>query len=291
MKYITGRFLRCLPQHQVSSLSGKITKAKLSKLAIKPYAKYYKIDLSSIEKPMRDYKNLNQFFTRKLKPESRPIDLNQDTIISPSDGLITQIGSIEDGSLIQAKGVCYSLKGLLAGHEQANLFQNGSYMTIYLSPRDYHRVHAPINGNVTEFSYIPGRLFPVNRLGVHSINGLYAKNERLITYMNTAAGKLAIVKVGAFIVGSVQVAYKEQVQRFHKGRQISQKLRSFPYFKKGDEIGHFEFGSTVIVLFENDLLELDPSINPGQFIKMGERIGSCSEATKEQSIKVAVPTM
>ncbi|WP_257349477.1 archaetidylserine decarboxylase [Pseudalkalibacillus decolorationis] len=288
MKYITGRFLSCLPQHHVSSLTGRITRTRLSKLAIKPYAKYYKIDLASIEKPMKEFRSLNHFFTRKLKPESRPIDNKDHSIISPSDGMITQTGAVQDGSLIQAKGVTYSVEGLLANSEKAETYQNGSFMTIYLSPRDYHRVHAPISGNVTEFSYIPGRLYPVNRLGVQSINELYAKNERLITYMNTAAGNVAIVKVGAFIVGSVQVAYKEQVQRLHKGCFINQKLKSLPYFNKGEEIGHFEFGSTVIVLFERNLLQMDETISLGQFIKMGQRIGYSVGASTDKQARLAV---
>ncbi|WP_349409560.1 archaetidylserine decarboxylase [Pseudalkalibacillus sp. SCS-8] len=278
MKYV----LKCLPHHAITNLVSLFMKSKISRFAIPAYVKWYNIDLSHVEKPVEQYRSLNEFFKRKLIPYARPIDQNNDTFISPADGLIKQVGRIDNGQIIQAKGVSYSVDQLLADEERAKFFQNGTYMTIYLSPKDYHRIHAPIDGTITDFSYIPGRLYPVNDHGVESIEGVYSKNERLTTFMRTPVGQVAVVKVGALIVGSVQLAYKKQIERVHKGKQYAEALEGSPFIHKGTEMGHFEFGSTVILLFEEDQIDLLQSIQPGTDIKVGEPIGYKMEQLKRK---------
>ncbi len=273
MKIFLKYLLFCLPHHALTYLIGSFMKFEFSKYAIKAYARIYGIDTSNIEKSIHEFRNLNEFFTRKLKRHTRQVDRHIDSFVSPADGMVTQIGQIVNGTLIQAKGDSYTVEGLLNDQEKALAFQNGSFMTIYLSPKDYHRIHAPIDGSITEYSYIPGRLYPVNKLGVSSIKGIFTKNERVATYLNTGSGQVAIVKIGALIVGSVQLAYQQEVERSHKGKPIKKVLKSMLPIDKADEIGHFEFGSTVILLFEENQITLESSLKPGAAIKMGQTLG------------------
>jgi phosphatidylserine decarboxylase len=273
MKIVLKYLLFCLPHHAITYFIGSFMKASLSRFAIKAYAKIYKIDMSMIEKPLHEYKNLNEFFKRTLKPQARPVDAHIDTLVSPADGTVTQVGEIKNGTLIQAKGESYTVVNLLNDKNKARAFRNGSFMTIYLSPKDYHRIHAPIDGSITDYSYIPGRLYPVNKFGVDAVKGIFTKNERIATYLHSATGQLAIVKIGALIVGSVQLAFKDQVEDHHKGKPLKNTLETMLPVDKGDEIGHFEFGSTVILLFEENLITLNPLLEPGSSVKMGQPLG------------------
>ncbi|MCF6411003.1 archaetidylserine decarboxylase [Pseudalkalibacillus salsuginis] len=273
MKIFLKYLLFCLPHHALTYLIGSFMKFGFSKYAIKAYARIYGIDTSNLEKSIHEFRNLNEFFTRKLERHTRPVDRHIDSFVSPADGMVTQMGQIENGTLIQAKGDSYTVEGLLNDQEKAIAFQNGSFMTIYLSPKDYHRIHAPIDGSITEYSYIPGRLYPVNKLGVNSIKGIFTKNERVATYLNTGSGQVAIVKIGALIVGSVQLAYQQEVEQIHKRKPMKKVLKSMLPIDKADEIGHFEFGSTVILLFEENQITLESSLKPGSAIKMGQTLG------------------
>ncbi|EIT86859.1 phosphatidylserine decarboxylase [Fictibacillus macauensis ZFHKF-1] len=259
-----------LPQNAISKAAGALGRSKMSRLAIKPYAKLYDIDLSQIEKPVHHYKHLTEFFTRKLQAGARPIANGEKTIVSPVDGTVAQLGFITEGAMIQAKGIDYSVEALLG--DRVAHFQNGSFITIYLSPRDYHRIHMPLAGYITSSTYIPGRLFPVNEIGVNHVQGLFTKNERLITYANTTAGEVAIVKVGAFIVGSVKVGYNEAFKQ--GGRDVVKTTHEATHVEKGQELGLFEFGSTVILLFEEGKMTLNHTLKPGSIVKMGEAIGT-----------------
>ncbi|WP_261130222.1 archaetidylserine decarboxylase [Bacillus sp. Marseille-Q3570] len=273
MKIILKYLLFCLPHHAITYFIGSFMKASISRYAIKAYAKFYKIDISLIGKPIHEYKNLNEFFKRTLKPQARPVDAHVDTLVSPADGTVTQIGEIKNGTLIQAKGESYTVESLLNDKNKARAFRNGSFMTIYLSPKDYHRIHAPIDGSITDYSYIPGRLYPVNKFGVDTVKGIFTKNERIATYLHSATGQLAIVKIGALIVGSVQLAFKNQVDEHHKGQPLKNTLETLLPVDKGDEIGHFEFGSTVILLFEENLIAINSTLEPGSSVKMGQPVG------------------
>jgi phosphatidylserine decarboxylase len=277
-------FLTLLPQNKISSLVGKAGRSKLSKRYVKRYAKHYKINLSEIEKPIHEYAHLTEFFSRKLKVDARPICGEENEVISPVDGLVTQMGSIEKGTIIQAKGISYPVQRLLAEEGKTN-FENGHFITIYLSPKDYHRIHMPIKATVDSSTYIPGRLFPVNDIGVNHVKGLFTKNERVVTFADSDYGKLAIVKVGAFIVGSVKVNYDNKVRKWKK---IMKSIIGPVSYKKGDELGHFEFGSTVILLFEDADFTFADTLNVGTSVRMGEVIGKHPASAKVKKYSATI---
>ena len=208
---------------------------------------------------------------RKLRPGLRPVTDGEDVFVSPVDGVVSQAGQIQDGLLIQAKGTSYSVLELLGQDlEMAERFRTGTYLTIYLSPRDYHRIHTPVQARVVGATYVPGTLFPVNPFGVRAVKGLFARNERLVTYLDTGAGLLALVKVGAIIVGSVKVNYGAVTTGQPRGKLEKIIYRQGPLLAKGDEIGRFEFGSTVILLCETPI-ELE--VRPGDRVLMGQAVG------------------
>ncbi|MCF6092781.1 archaetidylserine decarboxylase [Microaerobacter geothermalis] len=270
--------LRMMPKKELSRLVGHWTRSRTSRFLIPIFTKKYKINLEEAKYPVQHYKSLSEFFIRTLKPEVRPIDQDKRKFVSPVDGRVSQYGRIQKGELIQAKGVTYTVTQLLGDPKEAQQFEGGSYITIYLSPRDYHRVHYPTDGEVIKAVYIPGKLFPVNQMGVEGYPGLFAKNERLITYMNiedltTGDARLAVIKVGATIVGSVRVHYDANLSTNKRGGKVEEKIFSPPIpCTRGEEIGYFEFGSTVILLYSKPL-EFLPHIQLGAFIKMGEAIG------------------
>lgn len=274
-----GSFLKTiltlLPQNAISRLVGQAGRSRASRRFIKPYISFFRINTEEIERPLADYPHLTAFFTRKLKQGARPISTHPDAVISPVDGKVAQVGAIHQGTLIQAKHINYTVEQLLGcSQEKAKRFEGGTFLTIYLSPRDYHRIHMPIDGELTHLTYVPGRLFPVNSIGVHHVQGLFTKNERIITYANTPAGEMALIKVGAFIVGSVKVGYGEHTTNVKGGRMYSRDLPDKPLYQKGEEVGLFEFGSTVILLFEKDRIVLDKKIVEGTDVKFGEQIGT-----------------
>jgi phosphatidylserine decarboxylase len=275
--------LTLLPQNKISSIVGRAGRSKLSKRYVQRYAKHFNINLSEIEKPIHEYAHLTEFFTRKLKEDARPICGDEREAISPVDGLITQMGRIEKGTIIQAKGISYPVQRLLADDSNSD-FENGHFMTIYLSPKDYHRIHMPITGEIYSSTYIPGRLFPVNDIGVNHVKGLFTKNERVVTFANTDYGKLAIVKVGAFIVGSVKVKYENKIRKWKK---IMKSALSPVTYEKGDEVGYFEFGSTVILLFEDRDFIFDSSLKVGTSVRMGEIIGKHPASSKKKDYAVS----
>lgn len=261
---------KILPQACLSRLAGKLAncenptiKNKLIHLAMKRFD----IELADalIDDPT-DYTSFNDFFTRKLKPEARLIDPNDNSIISPADGKITQAGLITEGKLIQAKGKYFSLKALTADTAKENYTD---FSVIYLSPSDYHRVHMPIDGRLTRMSYVPGKLFSVNELTAENIDGLFAKNERLICYFDTAIGEIAVIFVGAMLVAGIETVWHKLV-----APNYYSKVTHFDYseqnlhFNKGDEIGLFNFGSTIITLFPDNKIawqaNITDKINMGQ---------------------------
>ena len=229
---------------------------------LKAFAKAYKINVSEAELNIKEYNSLNQFFTRALKAGARIIDSAENAVVSPVDARITSFGNIADDTLIQAKGFDYSVKELLGSEKYYPFFNNGKFITFYLSPQDYHRIHSPFYGKILGYYYAPGKLFPVNDAAVGGIRGLFPKNERLITFLQTEYGKIAVVKVGASNVGKIRVTYDTKI--------VTNKLIRFPkeheypnvniMIDKGSELGRFEMGSTVILVFENDTIDLNPFV-------------------------------
>ncbi|MGE5702928.1 MAG: archaetidylserine decarboxylase [Clostridia bacterium] len=276
-KRLLGTIIHRLPQNTLSRTMGKITASRFSRLAIRRYIRHYHIDESVIEKPVKEYRTLKEFFARRLKKEARPIA--KGPVVSPVDGKVSQLGDIKHGTLIQAKGKEYSVAELLGnGEEMANRFYGGKFITIYLSPKDYHRIHMPVDGNLLRYTYLPGRLYPVNEMGVEQVDNLFARNERLITFVEApAAGCVAVVKVGALFVGSVKVTYNTATTNLKGGRVQSAQIAGSPFFEKGQELGWFEFGSTVILLFEKGSLEWMPGIHEGSCVQMGQQLAKIDE--------------
>ncbi len=264
--------MHILPKNTVSRITGNFTRSRLSRPFIAAFIRYFQIDPAQAELNLESYQSLTEFFVRKLKPGLRPVAKGNDVLVSPVDGAVSELGPICDGTLIQAKGVNYSVLDLL-GHdlEKARKFHQGTFLTIYLSPRDYHRIHVPVAGKVVGSTYVPGTLFPVNPFGVRAVKGLFARNERLITYLNSIAGLVALVKVGATIVGSVKVNYSKTATNVPRGKLERTEYKQGPVLAKGDEVGRFEFGSTVILLFEPGRVSL--SVTSGERVLMGQEIG------------------
>jgi len=279
-KKILGGLIHRLPQNALSRTMGKITASRFSRLAIRRYIRHYKIDVEGIEKPVEQYRSLKEFFTRRLKPGARPIAPGKDAVVSPVDGAVSQMGEIHEGTLIQAKGRQYSVHELLgATAEEAARFHGGKFITIYLSPRDYHRIHMPVEGHLEKYTYMPGRLYPVNQLGVEQVDRLFARNERLVTYIQSPdAGQVAVVKVGALFVGSVKVTYCQATTNVKRGKPSTEAIAGTPWLNKGDELGWFEFGSTVILLFEPDRIEWAPEVAVGHSVLMGQLLAQCLQA-------------
>jgi phosphatidylserine decarboxylase len=265
-------FWKWLPKKRISHCMGKFAKQRWSRYFIPIYIKIFNVDIEFVKKPLRQFNNLLEFFTRELLPEAHPVDFSERVIISPVDGTISQMGTIKQGSLLQGKGIFYSLEQLLGNRKQyVDKFMGGQFVTIYLSPRDYHRIHMPIASEVMESTYIPGELYPVNRFGVGKVPGLFAINERIVSYLYTACGYVALIKVGATNVGSIKVVFDEQITTNpRQSKPIEHKVYSHVHLHKGDEIGWFEFGSTVILLFEPNRIKWMMEAKPGATVQMGE---------------------
>jgi len=245
--------------------------------AIKRYIRIFQIDLhSALSENSDDYPNLNSFFTRQLKPEARPIVQGANQIACPVDGCISQIGRIENDTLIQAKGFYYSLSSLFGKlHEYANLFQNGKFATLYLSPKDYHRVHLPITGHLKTTIFVPGRLFSVNQKTVLNVPNLFSRNERLICIFETQIGPMAIILVGAMLIGTIQTVWASDLT----ARKIVVQQHSNIILERGAELGQFNMGSTVIVLFPKNKINWVENLRDETRLQMGQLIATINQKT------------
>lgn len=266
-----------IPQHLFSHLVGILAKCRWRFVKvpfIRLFARVYGVNMEEARNPDPvSYESFNDFFTRELKRDARVICQAPDTIASPVDGCVSELGNLVDDCLIQAKGMDYSLSHLL-GHSNSltDSFRNGSFATLYLSPKDYHRVHAPISASLVESFYIPGKLFSVNQTTVRRIPGLFTKNERLVTVFNSPAGKMALVMVGAMIVRGIRTTWHQGV--YPAGRVARDSLDVWPDFGKGDELARFELGSTVILLFGPGAICWDQQLKPRDIIKLGQQLAT-----------------
>ena len=247
-------------------------------LLIGLFRRAYRIDLrdAQIGKPA-GYASFNAFFTRALKPGTRPQAADPALLTSPVDGCMSQFGPLRDGRLLQAKGRDYSLVELLAGdYELAGRLHGGSFATIYLAPHNYHRIHMPIGGRLRRWSYVPGRLFSVNPATARAMPRLFARNERLIAEFDTSAGPLLLVMVGALFVGSLETVWAGKVSPPHRRRSKPDHFDLLhPLdFARGAEIGRFNMGSTVILLAGPDLLRWRPGLNVGMELRVGTPLGA-----------------
>jgi phosphatidylserine decarboxylase len=266
-----------LPQHRLSRLAGFLANWQaptwLLQAMLRKFVAKYQVDLSQALNPdLADYKSFNQFFTRKLLPEARPIG---EGVCSPADGTISQIGKIQQQQLLQAKGKHYSLAQLLANESSLiETFSSGDLATIYLSPRDYHRVHMPYTGKLVESIYVPGKLFSVNPTTVNNVDSVFARNERLINIFETDKGKMAVILVGALLVAGINTVWQGQItpNKFHQVQHWNYQQQDIT-LAKGDELGYFNFGSTVILLFEANKIAWLNNLVSEHTLQMGETIG------------------
>lgn len=262
-----------VPQHQLSRVVGKLAESEnlLVKTAvIQAFKSKYGIDLSIAQQAdALKYKSFNEFFTRALKDGVRMVDNAQDSIVSPADGAISQIGSIDDGEVFQAKGQSFSVEKLIGDPQLAQPFKHGQFATVYLSPRDYHRVHMPLTGRLTETLYIPGELFSVNQVTAENIPGLFARNERMVCLFDTELGRMAVVLVGAMIVAGIETVVTGKVKPTGRLELNHHDV----VLEKGDELGRFYLGSTAIVLFEKDKMAWESQFKANSVVVMGEKLG------------------
>lgn len=240
-----------LPQHFLSRIMHKLTRlraGKLSQWAIRFLVNKYKVDLSIAQREnIRDYHSVNDFFTRALKPTARPLATG---LLSPVDAVVSQVGRIQQGQIYQAKGHSYSSETLLGGDaDLAKQFHQGSFCTLYLAPKDYHRIHLPLDAQLQQTLYVPGQLFSVNQITAAQVPQLFARNERVVCIFTTHYGLLAVVMVGAIFVGSIETVWDGEITPAQRGKQVRQWMaQEYKPLKAGDEIGRFNMGSTVILL-------------------------------------------
>jgi len=277
-----------MPKHALSRLVGKFAAAEagwFTRQAIKAFIKAYGINMAEAKlKQAGDFKTFNDFFTRELQEGARTIDPDDSTLCYPVDGTISQQGDIVDGQLIQAKGFDYSLVSLLGGEENTSApFQGGKFSCIYLAPKDYHRIHMPMAATLREMIYVPGDLFSVNPLTANNVPNLFSRNERVVTIFDTAHGPMAMVLVGATIVASIETVWAGTITP-PAGKDIFK--WSYPaegagaiHFEKGDEMGRFKLGSTVISTFPPGTVNFNESAGPETVTRLGEHY---ADIIKEQ---------
>lgn len=275
-----------LPKHLLTVLIGVFAKTEkpfIKNLLIKSFIRHFSVNMDeACEKKPENYKSFNEFFIRNLKPNCRKIT-NAD-IVSPVDGIVSEIGQIKKGMLLQAKKKLYSVNKLLACDPSlCSLFENGSFATLYLSPKDYHRVHMPIQGTLLHMTHIPGKLFSVQSLTTRMIPQLFAQNERLVVFFKTRVGPMALVLVGATIVGTIGTSWHGDILRRKTPQFVDYsgpKQRPIELLK-GAEMGYFKLGSTAIILFpEGANVSWDSKLHAGSPIKLGQEMGYFRQGKK-----------
>jgi phosphatidylserine decarboxylase len=275
------------PKKMLTALAGVLANIKMIKIKnhlIRRFIQNYDVVMSeAVREHVEDYVNFNDFFTRYLKPGSRPIA--DADVISPVDGCVSEIGQIQQGQLLQAKGRYYSVDELLACDEQKSApFQRGSFATLYLSPRDYHRVHMPIAGTLQDMIHVPGALFSVQPDTVRHIPRLFARNERVVLLFDTALGPMAVVLVGATIVGKIGTCWQGDLPRVKKTTDFKNMLPALAErsLQQADEVGYFKLGSTAIILFsEHSKIEWTPELKAGVRVRLGEALGMANVIEKK----------
>lgn len=270
--------LRALPQHAVSRaagwLAGRRLPAPLRAAAVRAFGRAVGVDFTEVRDPLASFASLQDFFTRALRDGARPIDMAPDAFVSPCDGAWGAAGVVERGQLLQVKGRPYSLAALLGDAAAASGFEGGAFATLYLSPRDYHRFHAPCAARVTRAAYLPGALWPVNRIGVEGVEGLFAVNERICAFLSLADRRddLCLVAVGATMVGKIRVTFDDLTTNL-PGAHSAVRSYADVQLRKGEEWGRFEFGSTIVLVAAPGVLDLDVQ-PPGTALRLGARIGT-----------------
>ncbi len=283
-----------LPKHLITKVVGLLASARLgfiTTLMIRKFIQHYNINTNEAEYEPEDYTTFNDFFARSLRKNARPIDKREENYVFPADGKISQFGTLNKNIMIQAKNHYYSAETLLASAEDGKIFENGSFITIYLSPRDYHHVHIPFGGTLEKMTHIPGELFSVNRSSAKYIPELFARNERVACIFNTKYGKMAVIMVGATIVRSISTIWAGTIHSKKEVTTTDYSNHSIT-FSKGTDIGKFSMGSTVICLFEKDKIDFNDTLQEGQPTKVGRPMATLKniKRTLSSQSKKASPT-
>lgn len=285
---IAAETLRLLPRKRISRVLGKMASLDVPQpvlqRAIDMYVRAYEVDLSECVVPEGGFRTFNEFFARPLVPGARPVDPNPDVLVSPADGVVEDLGTIERDATFLVKGKPYRVGELLGDDADAPRFEGGRFAIVYLSPRDYHRVHASVDGPVRAIRHVGGTLYPVNRIGLAHVPGLFAKNERVAVFQDSPLGEVATVLVGAIVVGSVRLSFEESVQT-NVGEASGTRVygpNERPVLERGRELGEFRLGSTVIVLTEREA-RLEPCVAPGTTVRVGEALMRRSKSSEPRA--------
>ena len=272
-----------LPHHLIAAAMYRASQWRWplwKNFAIRWFVRRYQVDLQeALVTSPEEFACFGDFFTRALAPGRRPMPEQLSVVVSPVDGRISQSGLVRDGLLLQAKGVEYPLQALLGGDDElANRFSGGQFMTIYLSPRDYHRVHMPLSGRLRGMTYVPGRMFSVNDASTAMVPGLFTRNERVVAWFDTVIGPVAMVLVGAMCVSAIEMSW---FGRITVDRRSGLCRWTYPgegegavALSRGDEAGRFGMGSTVILILPPGRVELDPELIAGRAVRLGEQLGT-----------------
>ena len=272
--------LSVLPKHGMSRVAGGLANLTVPRPLRKPvyrgFARIFGAALEEVELPLADYPSIKAFFTRQLKPGLRPVAPG--VIVSPVDATVGAYGPVVNDVLVQAKGRDYSLAALVGDRALADSMEGGTFTTLYLAPRDYHRIHVPLDGDIVAATYIPGELWPVNVHAVTHVADLFAVNERIVvTIRGHAGGSMVVVLVGATMVGTTRVAF-DDLHTNARRREVRRRAYDPPIpVRAGESLGHFEFGSTVILVCAQDAGAIDP-LGEGQVVRMGQRLGPIGPA-------------
>ncbi len=278
-----------LPQRWLTRLTYRITRIQapwVKNALIGGFVRYFRVNLEEAEQPrICDYPDFNAFFTRALKIGARPLAIGTQVVCCPVDGTISQIGAVDADTIFQAKGRHFSLTALLGGDAgRAQLFHNGSFATLYLSPRDYHRIHMPVTGQLREMVHIPGKLFSVSPLATRVVPALFARNERVVILFDTPAGAMALVLVGAINVASIETVWAGKITP-----PLGTNIRNWNYplsgegavhLDKGAEMGRFNMGSTVIVLFAPYTMTWGIEHDANKTVRMGQALGQITRTIR-----------
>ncbi|WP_367109690.1 archaetidylserine decarboxylase [uncultured Psychrobacter sp.] len=263
-----------VPQQKLSKIAGRLAASRhpvVKRAFIRSFAKAYGVSLDEYERQsFNAYESFNDFFTRELKDEARAIDPTANGIVSPADGIISQLGQIDDSKLLQAKGRHYDIGQLLADSSDGHYFADGSFATIYLAPSNYHRVHMPFAGTLTKTRYVPGTLFSVNNTTAANVPDLFARNERLVCLFDTQYGKAAVVMVGAMIVAGIESVATGKIVRTDDIQEAEHNMK----LEKGDELGRFYLGSTAIVILPKEAkADWLNGLHANSVVQMGQLLG------------------